>query len=274
MRADVVLLLREAGAYPSDIPLLTDISEECLRRFASSGQLRVTLTDHNVLCHRLAFLEGCVEEIVDHHRDAGLYPTAAREIAFNTASNAGIGSTCSIVAERLAAAAASGALCASAASSAAVALAGVVALDCVNFDPAAGKATARDVGALDLLRPLLPASCADVGALYARLEAAKFDPTFWAALPAAARLRFDMKRFDGPSCAYGASTVLMTLQGANARALLPGATNPRLPADMLQSDSGAVERFIGASDALAAEIGADVRASPPVAGALVTCRSS
>jgi len=213
--------------------------------------LAVTLVDHNELrvggaggCFLGAALAphaaACVVEIVDHHLDAGRHAHvagAARLIAFDRAAMAGVGSTCTLVAQRLldddddevaAAAAAAGGVGGAAGAGAARALdprlaemlLSTIALDTAGLDEAAGKTTPLDALTLRRLRAVVdagapaPASAAagaaaaaalEPRAVFARLMALKQEPAFWRGLSVAQALGFDFKAFALPAAAAGSA---------------------------------------------------------------------
>jgi len=70
-------------------------------------------------------------------------------------------------------------------------LSGVILLDTMNMSPEAGKGTARDAAALDVL---LKRCTADRTKLFEMLQGAKFDPEWWASLSAAQSLAYDYKQ--------------------------------------------------------------------------------
>ena len=261
-RPETTLLLEWAGIqaaeysnlllFVDDIPRATDQDDE------SSGW-NVTLMDHNRLSSKspLSLLRKklCVVEIVDHHMDEGHHRDTCRDrrnIAFAN-NKATVASTCTLVVERLLQA------CNNRNSSnndsiggfpapLSLLLLGVILLDSVNLQPAAGKVTLRDREAVQTLLertdwtelPGAPAtlswmshrrshnddnngeddnhSCRpDTTALFEALQNAKFDPTFWQSLSVRDALRLDYKSFsyrrsdNSNNSVFGVSTVLLPL---------------------------------------------------------------
>jgi inorganic pyrophosphatase/exopolyphosphatase len=172
----------------------------------TAALISFTLVDHNALTGEL-LLRGWgdrVIEIVDHHEDAGAHSCVvgdARLISWDTARGKGCGSACSLVSMKLSKLDkfVAGALC------------GVIALDCINFDDAAGKTTRIDTDAVARLT-----SCdaslrhqVDSGALFAELSALRTDSHWWLSLAARDALRLDCKVFEAGS-AFGTAVRIGT----------------------------------------------------------------
>lgn len=108
LRQETLELFAAAGIPPSDLtPLLPFKGDIDLKALHSEGRLRLTLVDHNRLDASLAPLADSVIQIIDHHRDVGLYTervpkgTARRRIAFNEKIGKGVGSCCTLVAQEV-----------------------------------------------------------------------------------------------------------------------------------------------------------------------------
>jgi inorganic pyrophosphatase/exopolyphosphatase len=224
--------------------------------------LAITLVDHNELkvggtaggggflgAELAPHAAARVVEIVDHHLDAGRHAHvtgADRLVPFDRATMSGVGSTCTLVAQRLlddadeaaAAAAASEATAAGGGAAAAPALdarlaemlLSTIALDTAGLDEAAGKTTPLDVATVRRLRAVICAgegTGAGVGAgtaaatalepraVFARLMALKQEPSFWRSLSVAQALGFDFKSFALPGSGdpgeFGTSSVMASL---------------------------------------------------------------
>ena len=209
LRRETVLLLNLAHVDTEKLRYIDD--EEIFRepRF-------VTLVDHN----RLTIdADWSVTEIVDHHFDEQSHEHVVgslRVIAFEN-GKALVGSTCTLVAERLFTT-----LDPPYASQVSIALLGVILLDTVNMNPAAGKGTPRDQDAINELVSktdwsTLPGGdfinqdgVIDTDKLYEKLSASKFDLDFWKQLSARDTLRLDYKRFLAPTGqVFGSSSILL-----------------------------------------------------------------
>lgn len=167
------------------------------------------------------------QAILDHHQDMGDFQAvqgSARRIAYDAAAGRGIASTCTLVAEDALAHP-------SLTPGLAYALLGVILLDSLGLNAAAGKVTERDSrAALALQQYLLTHTRAlssqqpapgveDLQVLYSTLQGLKSDPAWWATLPLPTALAYDRKTFPG----YSASSVLVSLStllsGPSLRAL-------------------------------------------------------
>jgi hypothetical protein len=160
----------------------------------------------------------------DHHLDAGRHAHvvgADRYVVFDRATMAGVGSTCTLVAQRLlddadesAEEAASPAL----GPRLAEMLLSTIALDTAGLDEAAGKTTVLDIAVVRRLRAVIDAGAQAAGAgatapapapelepraIFARLMALKQEPAFWRALSVPQALGFDFKAFALPPAAAG-----------------------------------------------------------------------
>ena len=259
LRRETVVLLSKGNIDPKDIIFSDEIDLEQLQ---TQGKLQLTLVDHNAVTADREALATSVMEIVDHHADRGKHTSvtgAAREVAFSDGAHGAalVGSCCTLVAERFLKDAKPALT-----PSVALLLMGVIALDTVNLDPAAKRATQRDHDAVAQLEKLSPDT--DRTSLYKALSDAKFDPHFWHSLSAADCLRHDYKQFSADSeGSFGVSSVLMKLdqflakegsadamaalmqsKGLKLLAVLSFMTNPKPHRQLLlyhSSDSSAVD---------------------------------
>ena len=240
LRRETTLLLEMAGVdldrllfidSPSAIATLltqTDDGASC-----ASNPLSISLVDHNRIRSSLRHLDGNVVEILDHHEDEGYHTDAvpegsdARNIAFR-GRDALVGSTCTLVAERMLQAAdaitvVDGGKQGSARldPSASLVLLGVILLDTMDMSPEAGKGTARDSAVINALldrtdwnklktdsmeesaRAVFEANCGgsdnikpNRAALHDLLRNSKFDENFWLNMSVYDCLRIDYKRFE------------------------------------------------------------------------------
>ena len=256
LRRDVVLLLQMAGIHnlnellylddPRFIAFAGNTNEEDddNSRLSDHGMIEtsITLVDHNKIRSDLWHLEQHITEIIDHHQDEGFHTATttatAREIAFEN-QKATVGSTCTLITERLMKLHAHKLQCEEERNfiidaGLGLSLLGVILLDTMNMNPNAAKGTQRDETAINFLihntdwsalgseaknvilvdngKGLLP----DRVALFDFLQNSKFDATFWQEMNARDALRIDYKRFeaisgseDGTKHSFGLSSVLL-----------------------------------------------------------------
>lgn len=141
--------------------------EDVSAAIASAAALRLTLLDHNTAWGPFAPASDSVCEIIDHHCDRGAHAHvtgAARNISFVPSEGRGVGSTCTLVARRLLDAAAAGAIEPELAAEAAHCLLGVILLDTIGLEEAAGKTTPEDRDAVRDLCALLGGRWPDAAA--------------------------------------------------------------------------------------------------------------
>jgi exopolyphosphatase len=191
-------------------------------------KLDVTLVDHKYQQQQEQYN---VVQIIDHHNDEGYHLDARkRTIAFANGT-ALVASTCTLVVEKDVAMRRRQQQHPLLSASLSILLLGVILLDSVNMDAAAGKGTDRDRVAIQallqntawgelprdtdpghqLLRGMLPENVPDTDALFRALQGAKFEPSFWNSLSVKDALRLDYKSFSVPESiqGFGISTVLM-----------------------------------------------------------------
>ena len=263
LRRETTLLLEMAGVDLDQLlcvdspPSVASLLAPSADSDSSAGEksLGVSLLDHNRIRSSLRHLDTHVVEIVDHHEDERCHTdtvpvgSGARNIAFR-GRDALVGSTCTLVAERVfkvADSIASGGDedVAKLDPSASLALLGVILLDTMDMSPEAGKGTDRDLAAINALldrtdwsqlntesieestRSVFKVDDGGSGAvrpcraaLHDLLRSSKFDETFWQDMSVYDCLRIDYKRFEPTSpCAdspsvpvpFGMSSVLLPL---------------------------------------------------------------
>jgi exopolyphosphatase len=220
-RREAVWLLETAlaaeggGEWRSDLVFLDELlGAGRVPSLAREGLIGVTLVDHNELKGPLkAALGGreVVEAVIDHHADSGAHPTLVglrRRIAWEGgARGSGIASTCTLLAQDVLA------RHAPPPPSVALALLGVILVDSVGLEAAAGKVTPHDAMAAAALFPLADSAwpcAADSGAaLFRVLGGLKSDPAWWASLPPSEALSYDYKSFAcGAGREFGSSSLL------------------------------------------------------------------
>ena len=218
-RPETSLLLKLAGIHLPSHMLDVSAMEGF---FASNDPLKLTLVDHNHIQPQFGNNNWNVDEIMDHHVDAGKHlDCPVRNIAFDSATGqALVASTCTLVTER----AREYYLGNTIPPSLGTLLLGVILLDSINMNPDAKKGTRRDKEAIEFLleytqwTELPPSSqsilkVSDDGkpsteAFFNALQQSKFDVEFWEGLSTFDALRLDYKSF-GSSKPFGISTVLV-----------------------------------------------------------------
>jgi len=249
LRRETTLLLKMAGVDldrvlcvddPPSIPSLLRESDDD-GTSSTGGVTKISLLDHNRIRSSLQHLEGGIVEILDHHEDELAHSHVEgdnRNVAFE-GRDALVGSTCTLVAERLFRAV--DALDdATVDPSASLALLGVILLDTMDMSVEAGKGTNRDKAAIEAILKRTDWSKIDTSsmsesergvfvqsdegrpsrsALHDLLRSSKFDKEFWNELSAWDCLRIDYKRFEPPRASnltpapipFGMSSVLLPL---------------------------------------------------------------
>ena len=212
-RPDINLLLQLAGIEdPSSKLLFIEDLIDILDSGAGHRQPinAITLVDHNTINMPLQKHEQdlTVAEIVDHHKDEGLYKDTCtgsrRNIAFDH-DRAMVASTTTLVAEILRG------YPPPYPTSLGILLLGVILLDSVNLDESVGKVTQRDRDAVDDLTlhtdwsQAAPTSFITIGddggieidtnELFMKLQGAKYDPAFWSHVSTKRALDYDYKAF-------------------------------------------------------------------------------
>ena len=255
LRRETTLLLEMAGvdldrllfidSPPSIAALLTQTKDD--EASCESNPLSISLVDHNRIRSSLRHLDGNVVEMLDHHEDEGYHTNTvpegsdARNVAFR-GRDALVGSTCTLVAERMLQAGT-----ATLDPSASLVLLGVILLDTMDMSAEAGKGTDRDLAAINALldrtdwkmlntdsmeesvRAVFEADGdgsdnikPNRAALHNLLRNSKFDEKFWSEMSVYDCLRIDYKRFepsktsnddssDDVPIAFGMSSVLLPM---------------------------------------------------------------
>lgn len=222
LRRETVLLLKKCGVDPDSLLYLDDVSVcYLLSEDSDNVQVELTLTDHNKIRSSLQHLSNNVKQIVDHHADDGAHKhvvSEVREIAFHSDSNkALVGSTCTLVAERLTKVTSSLETDCEIDSGVASALLGTIVIDTMNMSASAGKGTKRDGNMINVLMGSAGWSkdcrAPNLEKLYEWLNSAKFDCTFWDEMSVRDCLRIDYKRFQSSDSgnAFGISSVLLPI---------------------------------------------------------------
>lgn len=249
LRRETTLLLEMAGVdldsvlCVDDPPSIASLLQECADDGPSStgSVTKISLLDHNRIRSSLQHLEGGIVEILDHHEDELAHSHVEgdnRNVAFE-GRDALVGSTCTLVAERLFRAVAS-LDDATVDPSASLALLGVILLDTMDMSVEAGKGTIRDKSAIETILKHTDWSKINTSAmsesergvfvqsdegrpsrsaLHDLLRNSKFDKEFWNDLSAWDCLRIDYKRFEPPRASnltpapipFGMSSVLLPL---------------------------------------------------------------
>jgi exopolyphosphatase len=193
-RREVKVLLEKIHIELEDLICLEEVP---LSDLLSTNKLNITLVDHNTLSSELAPYSPCCVEIVDHHQDAGGLPTVTgtkRTVAFDPLTKkATVGSTCTLIAEKYIEFVQNTDGCfKELPQEIATLLFGVILLDTINMDSAAGIGTARDAAMLEALAPF---TIQPRDGLFEQLRGAKLDPGFWDELSAGDVMRIDYKAF-------------------------------------------------------------------------------
>ena len=191
LRTEAVYLFKEAGI---DIGLLLFMDEVDLGALKAKGRLMLTLVDHNKLASFQEQLAGCVVEIIDHHKDEGLFTGASTRIIEP------VGSAATLVAEALLAKGNQ-----RLEQGSATLLLGTILLDTVNLDPEAKRATPKDQ---QVVEQLLKSTGADRKGLFDMLQKEKFNVS---ALDTSDLLRKDYKEWKFGKIQVGISSVLLPI---------------------------------------------------------------
>ncbi|GAB4375869.1 MAG: DHH family phosphoesterase [Spirochaetales bacterium] len=192
LRTEAVYLFREAGVGQESLVFQGEID---LWQLYQEGRLVLILMDHNKLGKEFVAFEDRVEEIIDHHKDEGLYPQArVRKVE-------PVGSTCTLVAEEYLRQAPQ-----LLGRQEALLLLGTILLDTVNLDPKAGRVTPKDTEIAEKIKHKVNL---DPATLFETLQKEKFNVD---ALSTADLLRKDYKEYAAGNVRYGMSTVLISLE--------------------------------------------------------------
>ncbi|XP_035537371.1 exopolyphosphatase PRUNE1 [Morone saxatilis] len=206
LRADVLLLLREAGVAMETLVFRDEVN---LARLHGDRKLVLTLVDHNVLHEppadlmtRFLFfstdsdLEGAVVEVIDHHQ-LQRAASFACPVTMET-----VASCATLVTERILSRAPE-----ILDRQLALLLYGAMVVDSVNLSPQVGKGTVKDSQMVRLLQTQFP-DLPHGGALHSSLHSAKFDLS---GLSTDQILLKDMKMVAGGDVRVSVSSVFMSL---------------------------------------------------------------
>ncbi|XP_053330731.1 exopolyphosphatase PRUNE1 [Spea bombifrons] len=202
LRTESTFFLKENGISQE---ILTFRDEIDIPSLYESGQLMLTLVDHNVLPSADSFMEDVVTEVIDHRaleRRASMNCEVTSEL---------VGSCTTLIAEKIIRAAPN-ILDRQLASL----LRGTIVLDCVNMTPAAGKVTPKDselVTTLESMFPSLPLRTE----VFDSLQIAKFDVS---GLTTEQMLRKDMKAITSRDLLLAISSIYISLEDFVHRANL------------------------------------------------------
>jgi exopolyphosphatase len=192
LRTEAVYLFEKTGINIENLIFIDQIS---LAALLDRGSLKLILIDHNKLASSQEKFEGAVEEIVDHHKDEGLYtPSEGRTIE-------PVGSAATLVAEKMI-------NLNTEPPDPAIAelLLGTILLDTVNLDPQAQRVTPKDE---TVARRLFEITGADQNELFSKLQAEKFNTS---ALDTPDLLRKDYKEWQLGAVKLGISSVLLPVK--------------------------------------------------------------
>lgn len=190
LRTEAVWMFKEVGVDSKDLVFLDDVALDIL--FAAGGS-KLVMVDHNKLANAQAAWADAVEEIMDHHANENLYPTAKKVIEPT-------GSATTLVAEKLLAMAPANLE----ANIYALAL-GTILLDTVNLDPEAKRVTPRDEA---VATQLLALAKRDRNSLFDSLQSEKFNV---AGLSTRDILRKDYKEYRMGALLCGIASALLPI---------------------------------------------------------------
>ncbi|KAM5129451.1 exopolyphosphatase PRUNE1 [Mantella aurantiaca] len=194
LRTECVFFLRESRISEE---LLTFRDEVDLAELYESGQLSLSLVDHNVLPRSDSYMEDVVTEVIDHH-------VLERKPSTNCRVTVElVGSCTTLVAEKIIQEAPE-ILNVQLASL----LRGTIVLDCVNMAPAAGKVTPKDTEYVTILESKFPDLPARNG-VFDSLQNAKFDVS---GLSTDQMLRKDLKALTSRDVSLAVSAIYMHIE--------------------------------------------------------------
>ncbi|MDX9800759.1 MAG: DHH family phosphoesterase [Spirochaetia bacterium] len=191
LRTEAVYLFTEAGIETNNLLFSDEIN---IAEIFKSGRLKITLIDHNKLSGSQEYLSGCIEEIVDHHKDENAYPVKNKTIE-------PVGSCATLVAEKIRAK--TGKL---ESRESALLLAGTILLDTVNLGKEAGRTTGKDIEVIDYITDAFKI---DRAKIFDRLQFEKFNT---APLSSFDILRKDYKEWVLGSKRTGFSSALISTE--------------------------------------------------------------
>eukprot|EP01114_Cavostelium_apophysatum_P009417 TRINITY_DN22557_c0_g1_i1.p1 TRINITY_DN22557_c0_g1~~TRINITY_DN22557_c0_g1_i1.p1 ORF type:complete len:360 (+),score=55.82 TRINITY_DN22557_c0_g1_i1:59-1138(+) len=184
LRTEAAWIFSEIGIRSEHMLFFPEVERD-LDALSKKNLLRLILTDHNVLAASQSRFSKDVVEIVDHHRDEGLYsiPSDKRTIEL-------VGSATTLVARKMmnwletSNASDKEALCRL--------IAGTVLLDAVNLDPNMKRVTPADIEVVDKISQLAGYTKEFKDQLFNRLQDERFDQS---KLKSEELLRVDYKQF-------------------------------------------------------------------------------
>ncbi len=191
LRTEAVYLFTEAGIDPDWLIFIDEIDLAALN---SRGRLKIALVDHNKPAAAQADFASTVIEVIDHHKDEGLFTGATPRVIEPVGSAATL--VAQAILDRDPALLEEGS---------AKLLLGTILLDTVNLDPEAKRATEQDEKIVD---QLLSLSGANRTELFDTLQFEKFNVS---ALSSADLLRKDYKQWKMGETRVGISSVLLSV---------------------------------------------------------------
>ena len=191
LRTEAVYLFSEAGIDPDWLIFIDEIDLTALH---SGGRLKVALVDHNRMAATQEAFASTVIELVDHHKDEGLFENAGPRMIEP------VGSAATLVAEAVLDRDQS-----ILEQGSARLLLGTILLDTVNLDPEAKRATEKDQQIVEALTGM---TGADRQALFDTLQFEKFNVS---ALSTSDLLRKDYKQWRMGESRVGISSVLLSV---------------------------------------------------------------
>ena len=220
LRGAETLLLKECGIETSDLIFTDQIPWSDVSNIID----KVTLVDHNVLSDSMNFLEPFVGEIIDHHKDEGLY---SKTVENSKRKIEMVGSTTTLIAEnffnnqylnstifrRIKSAHNNEAQSRdndadehNNARNISYMLFSTILLDTMDLSPEAKKATKKDIDIINHFQKYFEDF--NRSKTFEKLHSAKFDPKFWLSLSTIDKLRLDYKQYSGTHT-LGISAVLV-----------------------------------------------------------------
>ncbi|KAM9294088.1 exopolyphosphatase PRUNE1 [Gastrophryne carolinensis] len=194
LRTESTFFLRENHLEEEPLIFRDEID---LASLYESGQLSLSLVDHNILPRSDAFMEDVVTRVIDHHvleRKPSLNCQVTTEM---------VGSCTTLITEKITREAPH-ILDPQLASL----LRGTIVLDCVNMAPAAGKVTPKDTKYVTLLESKFP-DLPPRGAAFDQLQNAKFDVS---GLTTDQMLRKDLKALTSREVDMAISAIYMHIE--------------------------------------------------------------
>ena len=192
LRTEAVYLFAAAGIDPQLLLFADDLDLCALHK---AGKLKLTLIDHNKPAAAREQFSDCVTEIIDHHKDEGLFGSVSPRIIEPVGSSATLVAELILNNNRKLLEAGSATL-----------LLGTILLDTVNLEAEAGRATPRDQQTVDTLLRLTGSNRQQ---LFDRLQQEKFNV---ASLDSFDLLRKDYKEWTLGRKRVGIASVLLPVE--------------------------------------------------------------